>query len=215
MKFTWLNKSWFRTKNIGLGLLLALSASTLSQFVHAEPDIDCTIPLAVVCEVNDTDGFHSVRVNVDFGPKIGTIDVVTQNFTECQYSTTVGWDPIVPNFQIFTTPCEDKGSKFKYLGRGKSSKSHEISAKAFTIVTDKDGYPLRVNSIKPDIIPLSENFSNGIEDPGQYELLETECTWTNNNQAACLVWDCDDEGICVEYGQYCLDKYGNDVACAE
>ena len=44
-------------------------------------------------------------------------------------------------------------------------------------------------------------------------ILETECTWTNDNVASCLVWDCDADGVCVEYGSYCVNKYGQDVPC--
>lgn len=39
------------------------------------------------------------------------------------------------------------------------------------------------------------------------------CTWTNDNVAACLILECDPDGVCVEAGTYCVDHNGNQVPC--
>jgi len=44
-------------------------------------------------------------------------------------------------------------------------------------------------------------------------VLKEDCTWTNGGVAQCLVWDCDEDDVCVEYGEYCVDRYGHTIAC--
>jgi hypothetical protein len=44
------------------------------------------------------------------------------------------------------------------------------------------------------------------------------CTWTNNNVAVCdvFIWDCDDDGVCVQGGTLwtdCYDQNGNRIPC--
>lgn len=46
----------------------------------------------------------------------------------------------------------------------------------------------------------------------QVKVLKEDCQWTNDNVAACLVWDCDDE-VCVEYGEYCVNGAGKVIPC--
>jgi hypothetical protein len=47
----------------------------------------------------------------------------------------------------------------------------------------------------------------------QVAILKEDCQWTNDSVAACLVWDCDDDDVCVEFGQYCVDHYGKTIPC--
>lgn len=134
-----------------VSLLIAFAFYT--QDVQAL-EVECEIPLSVVCEVSDPKGFMSVRVNVDFGD-LGEIDVATYTFPVCRTNATVSWDQIVPNFQIFTTGCESgpvKGFTFenetiptfrvkRFLNNVAKPPSHEINdtsdlyvqAKKFTI----------------------------------------------------------------------------------
>lgn len=44
-------------------------------------------------------------------------------------------------------------------------------------------------------------------------LLKEDCTWTNGGVAHCLVWDCDKDGVCVEYGEYCVDGNAHTIPC--
>lgn len=48
---------------------------------------------------------------------------------------------------------------------------------------------------------------------GPVAILKEDCQWTNNNVAQCMVWDCDDDDVCVEYGEYCVDHNGNTTPC--
>lgn len=47
---------------------------------------------------------------------------------------------------------------------------------------------------------------------GPVAILEEECQY-NPGGAKCTVYDCDGDGICVEYGTYCVDDYGHVGAC--
>lgn len=47
----------------------------------------------------------------------------------------------------------------------------------------------------------------------QVKVLKEDCQWTNDNVAACLVWDCDDDDVCVEYGEYCVNGAGKVIPC--
>lgn len=85
--------------------LIFISSSKEAQAI----DSNCSIPNNIECEVSDPDGFTDVRVNVDFGGEIGSIDVVNQESSTCRTKTKVSWDPIVPNFEIFATPCGGGG----------------------------------------------------------------------------------------------------------
>ena len=42
-------------------------------------------------------------------------------------------------------------------------------------------------------------------------ILKEDCTFTNGGVAHCLVWDCDTDGVCIEYGQYCVDSNGRTI----
>lgn len=88
----------------GLFCSLILAATSLFSHQAYALDVECEIPLAVVCHVSDPKGFTSVTVNVDFG-HLGMIDVVSNSFPNCRTEAIVSWDPITPNFQITTTPC--------------------------------------------------------------------------------------------------------------
>ncbi len=43
--------------------------------------------------------------------------------------------------------------------------------------------------------------------------LEEDCEWKNGGYAHCTVLDCDPDGVCIVYGEYCVDEYGNVTAC--
>ena len=59
-----------------------------------------------------------------------------------------------------------------------------------------------------------QGFATTAGDPGWQHLLEDGgCTWTNDNVAACLVLECDADGVCVEAGTYCVDHNGEQVPC--
>ncbi|NOY84630.1 MAG: hypothetical protein GXO96_07390 [Nitrospirae bacterium] len=109
-------------------------------------EVECEIPLGITCEVSDPSGFMSVRVNVDFGD-LGQIDVVNLAFPTCRTSATVSWDPIVPNFQIFTTTCT--GGDFTFDRQGRKSFTPVINARNFNIETDESGQSLSIKAIKP------------------------------------------------------------------
>ncbi|MEE9356657.1 MAG: hypothetical protein V3U75_13790 [Methylococcaceae bacterium] len=97
-------------------------------------EIECEIPLAIVCEVSDPNGFMSVRVNVDFGD-LGLIDVVSRNFPTCRTSTTVSWDPIVANAQIIASPCPSgQGGDFTFDNNREDSTP--VVGQSFTINSD-------------------------------------------------------------------------------
>lgn len=160
-------------------------------------DVECETLNDIVCEVSDPNGFMSVRVNVEVGD-LGQIDIVNHTFPTCRTSATVSWDPIVPNFQIFTTKCKS-GEDLKLR-----DSAPVVHARNFEIETDESGRPLSVKAIKPIVKPLPSASEN---------ILKEECQFTNDNVASCLVWDCDSEGICVEYGSYCVDPYGKPKPC--
>jgi hypothetical protein len=48
---------------------------------------------------------------------------------------------------------------------------------------------------------------------GPVAVLKEDCQFTNDMIAQCIVWDCDDDDVCVEYGQYCVDNNGNTIPC--
>lgn len=67
-------------------------------------------------------------------------------------------------------------------------------------------------------VPLPPPSSTGPQSlasggPGYQELLETTCSWGNDNVATCIVWDCDADGVCTGLGQYCVDHNGHQVPC--
>jgi hypothetical protein len=79
-----------------------VSVGTLTA--RAEPQIDCAIPQAVVCQVHDEKGIKNIVVQVD--TSLGTIEVVNEDYNRCVTEATVQWDPIVPNYQILVTSCD-------------------------------------------------------------------------------------------------------------
>ncbi|GAB1258685.1 hypothetical protein [Aurantivibrio plasticivorans] len=186
-----------------------------SHTAIAAPQIQCSIPLAVECDVFDSDGFSAVTVAVDFGGEIGVINVVSQSFQNCRNNTVISWDPIVPNYQIITTPCTSGIGKITYDGNGKGSKTPQLSVSSYRIIESDDGRSLKAALDKPDSKPLPSQFTGFKGDDIKQGIFETDCTWTNQDQAKCLVWDCDGDGVCVELGSYCVDKYGRDVPCAD
>ena len=171
-------------------------------------DVECEIPNGIVCEVSDPNGFMSVRVNVDFGD-LGQIDVVNHAFQTCRTSATVSWDPIVPNFQIFTAKCKSGGLKF--TGQGSRDSAPVVYTRNFKIETDESEHSLSVKAIKPVVKPLlSEDFT---DNNNVQHIYKENCEWTNDNVASCLVMDCDSDGVCVDLGTYCLDNYAKQVPC--
>lgn len=82
---------------VAAGLMSLIAAPAI-----AEPTIDCTIPLQVVCDVQDPQGIARITVTVPTG--MGPVDVVDQQFT-CVSNATVSWDPIVPGYEIFVDTC--------------------------------------------------------------------------------------------------------------
>jgi hypothetical protein len=99
---------------IGLAAIAAAMSIGGHKAQAAGATIECTIPLAVECDVYHPDGVANVTVTVDFGPELGLIDVVDEDFN-CQRNVSVSWDPIVPNGDIKVTPCQ--GFDFKDPGR--------------------------------------------------------------------------------------------------
>jgi hypothetical protein len=197
------------SKSLMLLVGLMLVSAFLLKNAHAL-DVDCQIPNSIVCEVSDPDGFMSVRVNVDFGD-LGMIDVVNHTFPKCVTSATVSWDPIVPNFQVFTTKCQS-GLASMELGRQKTRDSAPlVRARSLEIEADGFGRPLSVKALKPVIKPLGSGHLTGRESV-QY-IYKEECEWTNDNVAQCMVWDCDAEDVCVELGEYCVDHNAHTIPC--
>ena len=43
--------------------------------------------------------------------------------------------------------------------------------------------------------------------------LEEDCEWKNGGYAHCTVLDCDPDGVCIVYGEYCVDEYGKVMPC--
>jgi len=80
--------------------------------------------------------------------------------------------------------------------------------------------PLKLGKVKDKeaahlcwVRPLNNQLPISIEGPDPVGILEEDCTWTNDNRAECIVWDCDEDGVCVEYGEYCVDANGNVGPC--
>ena len=150
-----------------------------------------------------------MRVNVDFGD-LGQIDVVNHTFPTCRTSATVSWNPIVPNFQVYTTKCKS-GGDFKFKGQGRRNSAPIVYSRNFKIESDESERALLVKEIMPVVTPLP--IQNIAGNSNIQYILKEECQWTNDNLASCIVWDCGDEDICVEYGSYCVDHYGNTIPC--
>jgi hypothetical protein len=55
----------------------------------------------------------------------------------------------------------------------------------------------------PPGIPASQSFAIP-EGEDRQALLETSCQHTNGGYSKCIVYDCDGDGVCVEYGAYCV-----------
>ena len=100
---------------IGLAALAAAMSIGGGKAQAAGATIDCSIPLAVECDIYHPDGVANVTVTVDFGPELGLIDVVDKDFN-CQRNVSVSWDPIVANADIKVTPCA--GFQFQNPDRG-------------------------------------------------------------------------------------------------
>ena len=172
-------------------------------------DVKCEIPNSIICEISDPDGFVSVRVNVDFGD-LGQIDVVNHTFPTCRTSATVSWNPIVPNFQVYTTKCKPSGD-FKFEEQSRINSAPKVYARNFKVESDESERSLLVKEIMPVVEPLP--IENLVGKNNMQYILKEECEWTNDNVASCLVWDCGSDGICVDYGSYCVDHNGNTVPC--
>lgn len=82
-------------------LVLLFSAQALLADSN-DTDINCTIPLNVVCDISDPDGISRVRVRLDTA--LGEIDVVDENYS-CDTDVTVSWDPIVPGAEFIVDEC--------------------------------------------------------------------------------------------------------------
>lgn len=169
-------------------------------------DVECEIPNDIVCEVSDPNGFMTVRVNVDFGD-LGQIDVANHTFSTCRTAATVSWDPIVPNFQIFTTECTGGGLKIDDQD-GRSSDS-VVHARNFNIETDESGQLLSIKAIESIEKLIMENLQNyefdsfviederinpevinqlfmAIEEEPFQEIGKKRCTKWNNGRRFCI-----------------------------
>ena len=189
--------------NKALVLLIALmSIFLLIPKASQAFEVTYDIPNHIIYEITDPNGFMSVQVNVDFGD-LGNIDVVSHTFPKCTTTATVSWDIIVPNFQIFVSPCD---SGFGSLVLNKQEPFSKIRSLDFEIVPDESSRSLSALKIRPVVLQLSN-------DDIVVPILQEECQWTNDNVAQCLVWDCDSEEICVEYGSYCVDHNAKTIPC--
>jgi len=210
-KVTLLNKYTENKFSVTVLLFVGLIFTSFFLVKNANAlDVNCQIPNAIICEVTDPDGFMAVRVDVDFG-ELGVVAVTNHTFPKCVTSATVSWDPIVPNFQVFTTECSSGLNEITLELRKTRSTVPLVRAENFEIEADRFGRPLSIKALEPETTPLGPTYLTSRVD--RKEIYETDCEWTNDNVAQCLVYDCDADGVCVEIGDYCVDKYGNDVPC--
>ena len=184
-----LNKTFNKVLDTTLNKTLAvLVFSALASIVMAKNvsamEVNCNIPLAITCEISDPSGFMAVRVNVDFGD-LGQIDVVNQSFLTCRTSATVSWDPIVPNFQIFTTSCIPVSGGITGGGPGKNALDH---VRYFEIVVDERNKTSAVRAVKPSLKLLKST------DPlrASLEIFRAQSRPTNPGIDELLAWPDED-----------------------
>ncbi len=121
--------------------LIILVATWLMSFSVnslAETQVNCTIPNGIDCEVSNSAGFQQVVVKMNTG--LGVIDVVDISYPQCVQTATVSWDPIVPNFEIYVTPCDTKG--LKIVG------SEIEGVDVFRLALNKDQRHVEVSTVK-------------------------------------------------------------------
>lgn len=99
-------RSKFVSNKLFVVSVLALVASLflVTMVSAANPIVSCSIPVNVICEVEDADGLQQIIVQLNTG--IGPINVVNETYENCPTQATVGWDPIVPNGYIFVVDCD-------------------------------------------------------------------------------------------------------------
>ena len=109
-------RSKFVSNKLFVVSVLALAASLflVTMVSAANPIISCSIPLNVICEVEDADGLQQIIVQLNTG--LGLINVVDETYENCPTQATVSWDPIVPHGDIFVVDCDGNRSEMQLGG---------------------------------------------------------------------------------------------------